>query len=95
MDDDKHSFKFRMLPSCNECNVLLGTFHSTSLLERRAELKRRLRSKYKHLCRMPEWDDEELCELDPDLRRNVYLHVEVSRILKKRLGFYPKRGADN
>lgn len=50
----------RHVPSCTECNSLLGNFYSLSISRKRAEVKRRLIRKYYKLLHNPSWDENEI-----------------------------------
>jgi hypothetical protein len=48
------------VPCCRECNLLLGASIQDTLVQRKAELKRRLKQRYTKFLRMPTWTDEEI-----------------------------------
>jgi len=78
----------RKVPACQECNSLLGSVLLTTVQERRHELKRRLRDKYRRIVSMPEWDEDELAELsNDDAREYIRQHLAAARYLKSRLGW--------
>jgi 5-methylcytosine-specific restriction endonuclease McrA len=70
-----------VVPSCTECNRILGDFFTLSLIERKEELRRRLRKRYKTLLRHPDWDQEDLDELSGSLKK----HVIGCQLQKKQL----------
>lgn len=46
---DIRKIDFVMYPACRDCNLRLATFAETALTKRRAELRCRLRKKYRRL----------------------------------------------
>jgi hypothetical protein len=58
-----------VVPACWPCNALLKDHVATTVEQKRAELKARLRRKYKRLLGTTEWGQDELDELGPALRR--------------------------
>jgi hypothetical protein len=86
-DRDRWAFDLRKLPACPECNSLLGGCLKTTIRERRAIIKAKLRSRYRCVLGMPAWDEDELDELGPSLRGNVRNHAKFSTYIKKRLGY--------
>ena len=51
-----------LVPCCKECNSLLSDSFQEGLAERKVELKRRLRRRYKKILKMPRWDLEMMDE---------------------------------
>lgn len=74
-------------PACRECNSWLGDRLITTLKERREEVRRRLKNKYRHFVQMPDWSEDELGELSTKLSDDVQRHVRFSRWVKARLSW--------
>lgn len=95
-DIDNLDEVLRKLPSCRECNSILGGTLLTTIPERRGYLKEKLRRKYRSHAAMPEWSEEELEELSTDdARRYMRQHDQFAHVLKQRLGYYGRRRAGN
>lgn len=82
----------RKYPSCNECNSALTGQLFLTLNERRAHILEFLRAKYRKFLRMPQWDEDELGELDTDMADDIRRHEKYSRWIKSRIGYYRKTG---
>lgn len=78
-----------LLPACTECNSTLGGRSGLDLGERFDFVKRRLRDKNKRLLDTPQWSDEELDELGPNLRRQAAAWTSNKSVIEKRLGWEP------
>ena len=57
--------------ACRECNSLLGSAYPTDIVRRMTYLADRIVAKYKLHILVPEWDDDEIAELGPELRQFV------------------------
>lgn len=66
-----YSSRLKVVPSCKECNSLLGTKYFGTTLERRAFVQGRLRSRYRLDLAVPAWTGRELAELRGTLQRFV------------------------
>ena len=75
------------VPACKECNYILGNSLQNSLEARKAELKIRLKKRYKKLLEMPLWDDSELNELGPGLRKSIETALSKRARILIRLDF--------
>ena len=60
-----------LVPSCDECNGLLGDSMHETLSDRRAAAQRLLGGRYRKVLAQPDWSDDELAELVGDLRTHV------------------------
>ena len=71
---------------CRECNALLGANFPFNMLERMNYLSRRIVNKYKLNKPIPEWSDEEIKELDGNLRKSVRAKIrERQRAIERKL----------
>lgn len=87
-DEDRKRSRPRKLPSCEECNKVLGGVVLTSLHDRRAWVKRQLRRRYAHQLRIPEWREDELAELTGRTREDVQTYSAFAQHLMQRLNYY-------
>jgi hypothetical protein len=79
--DNGHS----RVPSCQECNSLLGSQLFPTLQERAAYLARKLRARYRSDLFGPEWTAEELTEIGPSLRAQIERKIAESARIKRRV----------
>lgn len=82
-----YSNRLKLVKSCRECNVLLGSKYFGTALERKAFVKKALRRRYKKLLTMPIWTDRELGQLDGQLQNFVIEGVIRKERLMRRLRF--------
>jgi hypothetical protein len=73
------------VPSCAECNGLLGARIALTFPSRRHLLRQRLEAKYRKLILSPAWSEEELYELRGRLREHVRAKQLERDIVKSRL----------
>lgn len=83
----EHLFDIPLLPSCTECNNLLGSFLFKSLEDRKAFVKKKLKKKYNKVLKSALWSEEELNELGPELQMTIRSMEEEKNIILKRLKF--------
>lgn len=81
-------YPFFEVPSCLECNSLLGARGLWRFTERRDYIKKRLRRRYADILRIPDWTDTELAQLDPGLRGFVLEGLYVREFIWQRLSYY-------
>lgn len=65
------------VPSCRECNSAIGGKIFKTLAERRKYAKDHIRKKYASYLRTPNWTEEELDELGPNMKREVIRATQV------------------
>jgi len=73
--------------SCKECNLLLGYTVQDSLQLRKDYLKEKLRIRYKKILTLPEWTEEELEEMEYNLRLHIEQGRRLKEIIKERLAW--------
>jgi len=73
--------------ACRECNMLLGGNYYGTPKQRKAELKIKLAKKYRKLLTAPDWDDDEIEELDGRIREYVVIYEEAKKVTLKRLQY--------
>ena len=76
-----------LYPACRECNCILNTFTAIDIGERKRELKRRLRNRYRKILKMPKWDDYELSELHPDMQKYIKTSMAIKDRILERLEY--------
>jgi hypothetical protein len=75
--------------SCRECNSLAGGEAFVSALDKARYIRDRRERRYRDLLRMPEWDDEELQEMGPTMRRSIRTHQRARDIVRCQLTWEP------
>lgn len=83
---------FLLVPSCDNCNLLLGSTLQTNIFERIEYLKDILSRKHKKKLDRAEWDDDEVLELGRYLRSFVAVETAKDLNTRKRIEYYG--GAD-
>lgn len=83
----KEARKRLLVPSCSECNSLLGNSLQETLGDRVAYCKTKLQAKYSSLLQSPRWTSEELSELGEVLRREVIHHEHKRKRTQTRIDF--------
>jgi len=80
----------KIVPSCHNCNSVLGSRVFRTLKDRRAAVKDHLCQKYYHLLfDTPDWTDSELEELGRTLKSAVLARQRLKDIVRRRLA-WPK-----
>lgn len=77
--------KVKVVPSCKDCNHVLGPKYFSTLAERKAYVKKRLRQRKRNILQTPDWSDGELKELGPELRGYVEHVIALREETKLRL----------
>lgn len=79
-----------IVPACNSCNHMAGAFIAFSIPEKAKYILKKFKKKYGKFLRQPEWTQEEMDELDYNLRTMVWgglvakrLALERQKILEK------------
>lgn len=73
------------VPSCQQCNSILGAGYDKTLADRKARLKARLNKKLAKDALTPDWTEEELAELSPLLAQWIRQALIRKRIAQERL----------
>lgn len=76
-----------VVPSCHECNSLLGDNFFPSLASRKKYVKRRLRSRYRFILRIPKWQEYEIRALGRNLQDYVRQGHDERERLHQRLAW--------
>jgi hypothetical protein len=81
----KRSYKVNeILPTCNECNALLGS-KNPSYNECCYFLYDKVSRRHKSIISMPNWEEEELEELSGHLKRQIKASLTMKKIHLQRL----------
>ena len=77
---------FWLIPSCRECNVLLGALPILLIGGRKAHLLRKYRTKYRKALSTPPWSEDELRRVRHNLRAKIQAALVVREAVEARLG---------
>ena len=77
--------RFRLIPSCTECNQALGSERLFTVVERCAYLHQRYRKKYERFRKVVIWDRREIEELEGHVRKQVENFSTVLGAIDRRL----------
>ena len=75
------------VPACSECNNYLNAKPVISIKKRRSMAKDHIRKKYKHFLRIPNWDEDELEEMDPSFANEIRSSVKLANHVRARLAW--------
>lgn len=73
-----------IVPACNNCNLLAGPYIAFSIAEKAQYILGRFRCKYKKLLKHPEWQQDELDDLDYSLRTMIWGGLVAKRVALER-----------
>jgi hypothetical protein len=73
------------VPSCRECNVLLGPKWYPTLTARKLALKDLLRKRYRKLLDCPDWHEDEILKLGPTLESHIRKQVKLKIFIRDRI----------
>ena len=74
-----------VVPSCRECNCLAGATIQKTLEDRKRFIKTKLKKRYRKVLSMPDWNDDEIAVLGPELRQHIAASQELKRVVRQRL----------
>jgi hypothetical protein len=74
-----------LVPACVECNRLAGQLLFPTVGAKRRYVQRRLARKYATILRIPQWNRDELRELEPLMRQSVLEGLIAKDRLEQRL----------
>lgn len=74
-----------LVPSCFECNALAEDRSFVSIREKRKFIQSKIKKKYKKILNLPEWSEEEIKELGPNLRKSVKFSINQKESVKRRI----------
>lgn len=81
----KKHFKCLTIPSCGECNVLLGSRLYFSIPSRAAYLLGTYERRYKKLLKQPDWTPEEIEEIGPSMAASILQSMKDQNEVKRQL----------
>lgn len=73
------------VPACSECNSALGSSSKSTIRDRREQVRKHLRKKYRRFLAIPNWDEDELAELAPSFAQEVRSSVSFANHIRARL----------
>ena len=73
------------VPSCAECNTLLGGRLHFTVPSRAAYLLGSYESRYKKLLKQPDWTPEEIDELGPSMRASIIQSMKDKKEVRRQL----------
>lgn len=79
--------EYKIVPACHECNLIALDKVFDNFKDKKAYIKKELRRKYRKFVNAPDWTDQEIEELEGELKKYVILSEEIKRITKKRLSY--------
>ena len=74
------------LPACRECNLLIGSLTPT-YTETCYLLYDKVSDRYKNVLSIPNWEQEDLKELEGRLRRTTVSKIRKKKLIMERLDF--------
>lgn len=75
------------VPSCQNCNGLASDEPHTNIIDRKYYVKERIKHKYGKYLDMPDWEDDEIDELDFRLQQSVRAAMEMKYLIAYRLEY--------
>jgi hypothetical protein len=75
----------KLVPACAECNSILNGKLYLTISKRKAHIYERLKAKNRKILRIPEWSEEELSEISPELARSFRAATVAVHNLRARL----------
>ncbi len=82
-----HNDPVPMVDSCKECNILLSNKLIPEINDRKKYLLNKYKSRYKKLLSTPYWDEDELEELDKDLRNKLIYDFKIKKWVEEKINF--------
>ena len=79
--------EYLKVPSCTECNSLLGDEVQETIMDRKDRIAELISKKYKKLMAFEEWDDCEISELSGNLKRMVEASSDAKKWSQGRVDF--------
>ena len=76
-----------IVPTCTQCNSLLGASYQKTLEKRKQILKNRLRKKYRKLLAMPDWTEKDLEPMGYSLQTTIISSLIKKEEIKRRLAW--------
>ena len=76
-----------VVPACGECNSVAGATIQKTLEDRKRFIKAKLRKRHRKVLNMPDWSDEEIAELGPELQQHIRANQELKNVIKRRLAW--------
>ena len=80
-------WRFTLVPSCQECNATAGDRVFETITQKRRYIQERLKCRYKKILAIPEWTEDEINDLSPDLARYVRHGLKLKTIIWQRITY--------
>jgi hypothetical protein len=74
-----------IVPACNSCNNLAGVFVAFSISEKAKYITKKFKLKYKRILNAPEWTEDEMNEMDYNLKTMIWGGLVAKRMAYERL----------
>lgn len=74
-----------LVPACIECNDLAGSTPTLTVKAKRALIHKKLRTKYKNLIEMPDWDQDEINQTHGRLKQSIIAALKKRQIIWNRV----------
>jgi hypothetical protein len=92
---EQERYPFFTVPACKECNsAILGAKPYWTLVERFAFVAKRLKERHHDILHMPDWNEEEIEELGPGMRRMVTSGLRKRARMRSRVEWADLRAAE-
>ncbi len=75
------------VPSCRDCNAVLGRRPLITITERRKYVKESLKRRYAKYLRIPDWPDSKLAELGDSLRKMIQRNLAIRDDIRMRIAW--------
>lgn len=75
------------VPSCRECNTLLGASLQGDIISREQKLKAKLRRRYARVLRLPDWSPSELRAMGRTMRDEIQRSIRLRERVQVRLDY--------
>ncbi|HAS6766025.1 TPA: hypothetical protein GRI81_24365 [Vibrio parahaemolyticus] len=91
----EENLNYIKVPSCSNCNSLASDEPHTNIYERQAYVKDKIKAKFGKYLKQPDWEDDEIAELDYRLKQSVISALEMKYLVIYRLEYGIERNYIN
>ncbi|MFW1504032.1 hypothetical protein ACEWBU_24585, partial [Vibrio parahaemolyticus] len=91
----EENLNYIKVPSCSNCNSLASDEPHTNIYERQAYVKDKIKAKFGKYLKQPDWEDDEIAELDYRLKQSVISALEMKYLVIYRLEYGVERNYIN
>lgn len=82
-----HNDPVPMVDSCRECNIMLSNKLIPDINDRKKYLLNKYKKRYKKLLSTSDWNEEDLEELDSDLRNKIIYDFKIKKWVESKIEF--------